>query len=148
MGKEFDSFKSNLILLNQILSPFLSVVAFQLESSYWTWKKQTIHWNHLLFNHPSKSLMSNKACHYEEFFSLTLAGLIFCYLLCIEITQKVLKISVEFLMSRKCKKLIRLREPVKYYFADFLRKGGTPLYGFFLAKKRSYGFGGYPRPPL
>ena len=39
-------------------------------------------------------------------------------------------------------------EPFKYYFADFVRKGGTPpLYGFFFRQKRSYGFGGYP-PPL
>ena len=42
-----------------------------------------------------------------------------------------------------------LREPFKYYFADFVRKGGTPppLYGLFFRQKRSYGFGGYP-PPL
>ena len=43
-----------------------------------------------------------------------------------------------------------LREPSKYYFADFVRKGGTPpsLYGFFSRQKRSYGFGGYPPPPF
>ena len=42
-----------------------------------------------------------------------------------------------------------LREVVKYYFADFFRKGGTPppLRTKFSPKK-SYGFGGYPPPPL
>ena len=42
-----------------------------------------------------------------------------------------------------------LREVVKYYFADFVRKGGTPpLYGQNFRPKKSYGFGGYPPPPL
>ena len=43
-----------------------------------------------------------------------------------------------------------IREVVKYYFADFVRKGGTPppLYGFFFRQGGSYGFGGYPPPPL
>ena len=42
-----------------------------------------------------------------------------------------------------------IRETVKYYFADFVRKEGTPPpYGFFFRQKRSYGFGGYPPPPL
>ena len=44
------------------------------------------------------------------------------------------------------------REGVKYYFADFVRKGGTPtpppLYGFFFRQGGSYGFGGYPPPPF
>ena len=41
-------------------------------------------------------------------------------------------------------------EVVKYYFADFVRQGGTPppLYGFYSRQKRSYGFGGYLRPPF
>ena len=40
------------------------------------------------------------------------------------------------------------REAFKYYFADFVRKGGyPPLYGQNSRQKRSYGFGGYP-PPL
>ena len=40
-------------------------------------------------------------------------------------------------------------EQVKYYFADFVRKGGTPppLRTKILPKK-SYGFGGYPPPPF
>ena len=41
------------------------------------------------------------------------------------------------------------REGVKYYFADFIRKGGTPPP--FLDKifaKKSYGFGGYSPLPL
>ena len=40
---------------------------------------------------------------------------------------------------------ITLRERVKYYFADFVRKGGTPppFTDFFFWQKRSYGFGGY-----
>ena len=66
-----------------------------------------------------------------------------------------------------------LREASKYYFADFVRKGGTPppftdffsgkkgvtdlggtppptppVYGFFFQRKGTYGFGGYPPPPL
>ena len=44
-----------------------------------------------------------------------------------------------------------LREDIKYYFADFDRKGGTPpppLYGLFFRQKRNYGFGGYHPPPL
>ena len=63
-----------------------------------------------------------------------------------------------------------LREGVKYNFADFVRKGGTPsplqiffrqggsygfgvyplppFYGFFVQQKGGYGFGGDPPPPL
>ena len=43
-----------------------------------------------------------------------------------------------------------LREEVKYYFANFVRKGSnppSPLWTIFW-KERSYGFGGYPPPPL
>ena len=41
------------------------------------------------------------------------------------------------------------REDFKYYFADFVRKWGTPpRLRIFFWQKRSYGFGGYPPPPL
>ena len=36
-----------------------------------------------------------------------------------------------------------VREEVKYYFADFVRKGGTPPFTEKVSAKRSYGFGGY-----
>ena len=43
-----------------------------------------------------------------------------------------------------------IREDFKYYFADFVRKGGPPppLYGQNFRQKKGYGFGGYPPPPL
>ena len=42
---------------------------------------------------------------------------------------------------------VNLREDFKYYFADFVRKGGTPpLYGQNFLQKKGYGFGGYPPP--
>ena len=42
-----------------------------------------------------------------------------------------------------------LREDIKYYFADFVRKGGTPppVRTKNLPKK-NYGFGGFPPSPL
>ena len=41
--------------------------------------------------------------------------------------------------------LLSVRGDVKYYFADFVRNGGTPPhYGQFFWKRRSHGFGGYP----
>ena len=45
----------------------------------------------------------------------------------------------------------KLREPVKYYFADFVRKWGTPhppVYAYFFWQKGGYGFRGSPRPPF
>ena len=43
----------------------------------------------------------------------------------------------------------QLRGAVKYYFADFVRKWGTPpLYGKKFRQKMSYRFGGYPPPPF
>ena len=46
-------------------------------------------------------------------------------------------------------KSVCIREEVKYYFADFVRKGGTPppLRTKFLPKK-NYVLGGTPPPPL
>ena len=43
-----------------------------------------------------------------------------------------------------------LREAVKYYFADFVRKGGTPppLRTKFSAKKELWNWGVPPSPPL
>ena len=41
-----------------------------------------------------------------------------------------------------------LRGGVKYYFADFVRNGGTPPLRTKFLQKKSYGFGGYPPPPL
>ena len=42
-----------------------------------------------------------------------------------------------------------IRGDFKYYFADFVRKGGTPPpLRIFFRQKKSYGFGGYPPPPL
>ena len=41
-----------------------------------------------------------------------------------------------------------VRGNFKYYFADFVHKGGPPpLYGQNFLQKKGYGFGGYP-PPL
>ena len=46
-------------------------------------------------------------------------------------------------------KLAKLREAVKYYFADFVRKWGTPpVYGFFFGKKGVTDLGGTPLPPF
>ena len=46
--------------------------------------------------------------------------------------------------------LVLVRGDVKYYFADFVCKGGNPppLYGLFFRQGGSYGFGGYPLPPF
>ena len=42
-----------------------------------------------------------------------------------------------------------LREPSKYYFADFVRKGGTPpLYGLFFPAKKGLRVWGVPPPPV
>ena len=44
-----------------------------------------------------------------------------------------------------------IREVVKYYFADFVRKGGAPplpLYGQNFRQKGGFGFGGAPPPPF
>ena len=41
-----------------------------------------------------------------------------------------------------------LRGGVKYYFADFVRKGGTPPFTDKIFAKKSYGFGGYPPSPF
>ena len=42
-----------------------------------------------------------------------------------------------------------LREGVKYYFADFVRKEGTPPpFTDFFRQGGSYEFGGYPPPPF
>ena len=41
---------------------------------------------------------------------------------------------------------IFIREGVKYYFADFVRKGGTPPFTEKFFVKKSYGFGGFPPP--
>ena len=46
---------------------------------------------------------------------------------------------------------ISIREAVKYYFADFVRKWDTPpspFHGCLFWQKRSYGFGGYPPPAV
>ena len=47
-------------------------------------------------------------------------------------------------------KLAKLREDFKYYFADFVRKGGTPppLTDFFSGKKGVTDLGGTPLPPF
>ena len=42
-----------------------------------------------------------------------------------------------------------LRENFKYYFADFVRKGGIPPpFTDKIFAKKSYGFGGYPPSPF
>ena len=43
-----------------------------------------------------------------------------------------------------------IREAVKYYFADFVRKWGypSPVYGFFWGKKGVTDLGGTPLPPF
>ena len=44
---------------------------------------------------------------------------------------------------------MQLREGVKYYFADFVRKGGTPPFtDFFSGKKGVTDLGGTPLPPF
>ena len=45
--------------------------------------------------------------------------------------------------------IFSLRVVVKYYFADFVRKGGTPPFkGKIFGKKGVTDFGGTPSPPL
>ena len=67
-----------------------------------------------------------------------------------ENTQKSRSRQVETAADRHKNYQEEIREPSKYYFADFVRKGGTPppLRIFFPAKKELRIWGVPPSPPL